>query len=397
MTIDTPARLDAFVAAEGDDLIAFRRELHAHPELSWEEHRTSAAIRERLERAGLTPRGLTTDTGLSVDLGTGGDGPTVLLRADIDALPLDDEKDVPYRSTVDGVCHACGHDVHTTAVLGAALALAPLMQERGGRVRVLFQPAEEAIPGGASVLYDTAVMDDVDVVYALHCDPGLAVGQVGLKSGPITSAADRVIIRLKGPGGHTARPHLSVDLLAIVGRIITELPAGLARLTDSRHGASLVFGAVEAGHAANVIPTHAELRGTLRVRGRETWDAAAPIIERLVAAAAEPYGAAWEVDHVRGSPPVDNDFDAVAVLEGAVTTALGSEAVAATAQSVGNEDFSWLLERAPGAYARLGVQPIGSTRQLDLHAGAFDVDEACIEVGVRVLTHAALAALDTPH
>ena len=203
------------MAAEGDDLIAFRRELHAHPELSWEEHRTSAAIRERLERAGLTPRGLTTDTGLSVDLGTGGDGPTVLLRADIDALPLDDEKDVPYRSTVDGVCHACGHDVHTTAVLGAALALAPLMQERPGRVRVLFQPAEEAIPGGASVLYDTPVMDDVDVVYALHCDPGLPVGQVGLKSGPITSAADRVIIRLKGPGGHTARPHLSVDLLAI--------------------------------------------------------------------------------------------------------------------------------------------------------------------------------------
>jgi amidohydrolase len=364
--------------------------------LSWEEHRTSAAIRERLEQAGLHPEGLETDTGLSVDLGRDGDGPTVLLRADIDALPLDDEKDVPYRSINEGVCHACGHDVHTAAALGATLALAPLMGERRGRVRILFQPAEEAIPGGARALYDTAVMDGVDVVYALHCDPGLAVGQVGLKSGPITSAADRVTIRLKGPGGHTARPHLSVDLLAIVGRIITELPAGLARLTDSRDGASLVFGAVEAGHAANVIPTHAELRGTLRVRGRETWDAAAPIIERLVAAAAEPYGAAWEIDHVRGSPPVDNDADAVAVLHNAVTAALGVDAVATTAQSVGNEDFSWLLERAPGAYVRLGVQPIGATARLDLHAGAFDVDEACIGVGVRVLTHAALAALDSP-
>lgn len=393
---DISKHLDQFLAAEGDGLVSFRRWLHAHPELSWEEHSTTAAIVERLERAGLHPQRLETDTGLSVDLGQAGDGRTVMLRADIDALPLEDEKDVPYRSTTGGVCHACGHDVHTAIVLGAALALAPLLEDRPGRARLLFQPAEEAIPGGASVLYDTAVMEGVDVVYALHCDPGLPVGQVGLKAGPITSAADRVTIRLKGPGGHTARPHLSVDLLAIVGRIITELPAGLARLTDSRDGASLVFGAVKAGHAANVIPTHVELRGTLRVRGRETWDAAAPIIERLVAAAAEPYGASWEVDHVRGSPPVDNDIDAVALLEHAVTSALGADAVAATDQSVGNEDFSWLLERAPGAYARLGVQPVGATSRLDLHAGAFDVDEDCIGVGVRVLTHTVLAALDAP-
>ena len=388
------ARIDDFLRAEGDELIAFRRHLHVQPELSWEEFATTAAIRARLEQAGLAPVALETETGLSVDLGDPTAGPTVMLRADIDALPLDDEKDVPYRSAVHGVCHACGHDVHTTAVLGAALALAPLMRMRPGCVRVLFQPAEEAIPGGASFLYDTPVMDGVDVVYALHCDPGLPVGQVGLKSGPITSAADRVTIRLKGPGGHTARPHLSVDLLAIVGRIITELPAGLARLTDSRHGASLVFGAVEAGQAANVIPTHAELRATLRVRGRETWDAAAPIIERLVAAAAEPYGAAWEVEHVRGSPPVENDVDAVTLLEESVVAALGADALVSTAQSVGNEDFSWLLERAPGAYARLGVQPPGATTELDLHAGAFDVDEACIGIGVKVLTHAALAAVD---
>jgi amidohydrolase len=394
VTTDPASRLREYLAAEGDGLIAFRRDLHAHPELSWEERRTTATIRARLEDAGLEPRRLTTETGLSVDLEGVGEGPTVLLRADIDALPLQDEKQVPYRSTEPGVCHACGHDVHTTVVLGATLALAPLMSDRPGRVRVLFQPAEEAIPGGASFLYDTGVMDGVDTVYAMHCDPSLPVGHVGLKAGPITSAADRVTIRLTGPGGHTARPHMSVDLLAIAGRILTELPAGLARLTDSRHGASLVFGAVEAGHAANVIPTHAELRGTLRVRGRETWDAAAPIIEKLVAAAAEPFGASWEVDHVRGSPPVENDAGAVGVLEQAVTEALGAEAAVPTAQSVGNEDFSWLLEKVPGAYARLGVQPSGATTSVDLHASTFDVDEACIGVGVRVLTHAALGALD---
>jgi amidohydrolase len=394
VTTDPTDRLSRFLADEGDGLVAFRRELHAHPELSWEEYRTTEVIQARLAADGLAPQRLTTETGLAVDLEGAGDGPTVLLRADIDALPLADEKDVPYRSTVPGVCHACGHDVHTTVVLGAALALAPLVADRPGRVRVLFQPAEEAIPGGASFLHDTGVMDDVDVVYALHCDPSLAVGLVGLKSGPITSAADRVTIRLSGPGGHTARPHLSVDLLAIAGRILTEVPSGLARLTDSRHGASLVFGAVESGQAANVIPTHAELRGTLRVRGRETWDVAAPLIERLVAAAAEPYGASWEVDHIRGSPPVENDAGAVAVLERAVTDALGAEAAVPTAQSVGNEDFSWLLEKVPGAYARLGVRPIGAASDVDLHASTFDVDEACIGVGVRVLTHAALAALD---
>jgi amidohydrolase len=227
----------------------------------------------------------------------------------------------------------------------------------------------------------------------LHCDPSLPVGQIGLKAGPITSAADRVTISLKGPGGHTARPHLSSDLVAVAGRIITEVPAGLARLTDSRDGASLVFGSVAAGQAANVIPTAAELRGTLRVRGRESWDAAPAIIERLVAAAAEPFGAAWEIDHVRGSPPVNNDADAIAVLRAAVGDALGPDGAVPTAQSVGNEDFSWLLERVPGAYARLGVRPADAVGRLDLHAGAFDVDEDCIAAGVRVLVHVAVGAL----
>jgi amidohydrolase len=203
-----------------------------------------------------------------------------------------------------------------------------------------------------------------------------------------------VTIHLKGPGGHTARPHLTADLVSVAGRVITEVPAGLNRLTDSRDGATLVFGSVEAGHAANVIPTTAVIRGTLRVRGRETWVAAPGLIERLVEAEADVYGAAWEIEHVRGSPPVDNDGHAMEVLEGAVVAALGADAVTHTAQSVGNEDFSWFLERAPGAYARLGVRHPDAPGRLDLHAGAFDVDEDCIGVGVGVLAHAALAALD---
>lgn len=385
--------LDAFLDAHGEELVAFRRRLHAHPELSWAEHETTAAVRARLEVAGAAVAPLATETGLQVDLGEG-PGPTILLRADIDALPLDDQKEVPYRSTVPGVCHACGHDVHTTILLGAGLALQQILgPEHPGRVRLLFQPAEESMPGGAEALYRTAVLDDVDVAYALHCDPSLEVGQVGLRSGPITSAADRVVIRLSGPGGHTARPHLTSDLVHIAGRLITDLPAGLTKLTDSRDAVTMVFGQVHAGHAPNVIPTRAELAGTLRVRGRASWDSVQEIVESLVEATITPFGAAYELDYQRGSPPVDNDPQATAVLRAATHAALGRDAGVPTQQSVGNEDFSWLLERVPGAYGRLGVRPVGAPRWADLHAGGFDIDEGAIPAGVRLLVHTALEAL----
>ena len=393
MTSSATATLDAFLDAHGEELVAFRRRLHAHPELSWAEHETTAAVRARLEVAGAAVAPLATETGLQVDLGEG-PGPTILLRADIDALPLDDQKEVPYRSTVPGVCHACGHDVHTTILLGAGLALQQILgPEHPGRVRLLFQPAEESMPGGAEALHRTAVLDDVDVAYAVHCDPSLEVGQVGLRSGLITSAADRVVIRLSGPGGHTARPHLTSDLVHIAGRLITDLPAGLTKLTDSRDAVTMVFGQVHAGHAPNVIPTRAELAGTLRVRGRASWDSVQEIVESLVEATITPFGAAYELDYQRGSPPVDNDPQATAVLRAATHAALGREAGVPTQQSVGNEDFSWLLERVPGAYGRLGVRPVGAPRWADLHAGGFDIDEGAIPAGVRLLVHTALEAL----
>ncbi len=393
MTSPAAATLDAFLDAHGDELVAFRRRLHAHPELSWAEHETTAAVRARLEVAGAAVAPLATETGLQVELGAGS-GPTILLRADIDALPVVDEKEVPYRSTVPGVCHACGHDVHTTILLGAGLALQQILgPEHPGRVRLLFQPAEESMPGGAEALHRTAVLDDVDVAYALHCDPSLEVGQVGLRSGPITSAADRVVIRLSGPGGHTARPHLTSDLVHVAGRLITDLPAGLTKLTDSRDAVTMVFGQVHAGHAPNVIPTSAELSGTLRVRGRSSWDSVQEIVESLVEATVSPFGADYELDYQRGSPPVDNDPQATAVLRAATHAALGPEAGVPTQQSVGNEDFSWLLERVPGAYGRLGVRPAGAPRWADLHAGGFDIDEGAIPAGVRLLVHTALEAL----
>ena len=373
------------------ELVAFRRDLHAHPELGRQEHRTTAVIADRLRAAGLSPRVLAVGTGLVCDVGTG-DGPLVVLRADIDALPLQDSKDVGYRSTVEGVCHACGHDVHTTVVLGAGLALAA-SPPPSGTVRLLFQPAEEVMPGGALDVLAEGWLDGAASVFALHCDPSLEVGRVGLRAGPITGAADMLTVRLTGPGGHTSRPHNTVDLVHALSTLATGLPDALSRLVDPRAGLCLVWGHISAGVAANAIPREGVLRGTLRVLDKNVWQQAPDLVRRLVDGLVAPYGALATVTYDRGVPPVVNEPAANAVLTAAVTSTLGAAAAVPTLQSLGGEDFSWYLEKVPGAMARLGVRPPGTERSLDLHQSAFDVDEDAIAVGVVVLEAAARSVL----
>lgn len=251
------------------ELISFRRDLHAHPELGYAEHRTTAKIIERLQAAGLQPRRLPSGTGLLCDIvPDGGDGmPITGLRADIDALPIADGKDVPYRSQTPGMCHACGHDIHTTVVLGTGLLLAARRELLSRPVRLIFQPAEEASPGGAPATIDAGALDGVDEVYALHCDPRTPVGRIALTEGPITSATDRVLVRLAGRGGHTSRPHLTVDLVGALAQIAVEAPMLLSRRIDPRGGSSLVWGRIAAGTAANAIPETGELEGTVRSCG----------------------------------------------------------------------------------------------------------------------------------
>lgn len=393
--------LDAFLDAHLEELIAFRRELHAHPELSNEEHETTARVAERLRIAGLAPQILPSGTGLICDVpGTvveSDPGPRVALRADLDALAMDDETTVPYRSQVPGVAHACGHDVHTTVVLGAGLALARVLVGDGapaGSVRLLFEPAEESARGGAVDIIDAGGLTGVDWLYGLHCDPKLDVGRIGVLAGPITSAADLVAIRLHGPGGHTARPQLTVDLVAVAGRLADQLPGVLHQMDPSLN---LVFGALHAGDAANVIPATATLRGTLRTPDRSAWEAAPSVLESALHALLEPTGASYELQHDRGVPPVVNDERAIDVFAAAAAAALGPDAVLPTEQSAGGDDFAWYAEQVPSAYVRLGVHdPKSNGPRLDLHASTFDVDERAIAVGVRVLVTAALAALDHP-
>ena len=383
---------DAWLAGREGELVALRRDLHAHPELGRQERRTTGLLVERLRAAGLSPQVLEGGTGLLCEIGSG-DGPVVGLRADLDALPLTDEKDVPYRSTVPGVCHACGHDVHTCVVLGAGLALAAGAADLPGRVRLIFQPAEELMPGGALDVLAQGGMKGLSAVYALHCDPSLEVGRVGLKPGPITAAADGVEVRLSGPGGHTSRPHNTVDLVHALATVATGLPDALSRLVDPRAGLCLVWGSMNAGVAANAIPREGVLRGTLRVLDKAAWERAPEMVHNLVDRLAAPFGARVDVSYNRGVPPVVNDPAAIALLTEATRSALGPYAAVPTLQSLGGEDFGWYLDHVPGAMARLGVRPPGQERPYDLHQGAFDVDESAIGAGVRVLVATALATM----
>jgi amidohydrolase len=372
------------------DVVAVRRDLHAHPELAYAEARTTAVISDLLTSFGLVPKVLPGGTGVFCDLGS--DGPLIALRADIDALPLTDEKSVPYRSTIEGMCHGCGHDAHTAILLGAAAELAD--QHLPGRIRLVFQPAEETVPGGATDTIAAGALDGVDQIFALHCDPRLATGKIGVRIGPTTAACDQLEVTLSGAGGHTARPHMTQDVVYTLGLVITELPGLLSRRVDPRAALSLVWGAVEGGRAPNAIPMTARLRGTLRVFGRDAWDQAGPLVTTLVEQIVAPTGVHAETKYIRGVPPVVNAAAAVSVQRAAVRASLGREALTETEQSMGGEDFAWYLEQVPGALARLGVRaPDGAA--FDLHQGTFDIDERALGIGVRYTVRLAHEALRT--
>lgn len=381
--------LPGWVGAHHEELVTIRRQIHANPELGFNEYATTALLVDRLTAAGLQPRILPRGTGVVVDIGSG--SPTVALRADMDALPLPDLKDVAYRSTVDGVCHACGHDAHTTIALGAALALTEL-PDLPGRVRVIFQPAEEVM-GGAREVICAGELDAVDTVFALHCDGHLPVGQVGVKTGSITAACDLVEVRVTGPGGHTARPHLTVDLVDTLARIASQSPALMNRRVDPRAGMTMVWGAIQAGTAHNAIPGTGVLRGTVRLLDHEVWAETEKQVTSVVTDLAAGSGAAVSIKYERGVPPVVNDPRCVERVRSAVTAELGADALTSTRTSMGGEDFSWYGERIPIAMARLGVHGAGLTTMRDLHQGTFDIDERALGVGVRILVRTALGAL----
>ncbi|WP_022873246.1 amidohydrolase [Nesterenkonia alba] len=407
---ETTARVDAEVSgAAGDqvdagaliselegDLITFRRDIHAHPELSWKEERTTERIIAELEAVGLQPQRFPETTGVWVDVGPEDDQApyAAAFRGDIDALPIVETTGLEYASQNEGVAHSCGHDIHTTVMLGLARALHQLHTQRiaaghtaglGARVRIIFQPAEEQFPGGAKEAVRQGLLQPVPRIFALHCDPKLTVGAIGTRIGPITSAGDLVRVEVTGRGGHTSRPHLTEDVVGALGHIATMVPAVLARRIDVRSGVSLVWGHIEAGNAANAIPSVGTLHGTMRVLDIDAWKEAGGYLSAIVQEAAAPYGVDVALDHVRGVPPVSNTSAETAIVDEAAKRVLGRRNLTLAEQSMGGEDFGWMTQEVPGSMFRLGTKtPDGE--DYDLHRGDYIPDERAIAVGVKVMT-----------
>ncbi|GER23700.1 amidohydrolase [Zafaria cholistanensis] len=374
-----------------DRLVGFRRDIHANPELSFREFRTTGRIVAALEEAGLSPQRFE-GVGVFVDVGR---GPIALgLRADIDALPVLEETGLPYASTNEGVCHACGHDIHTTVMLGVALLLKN-MDDAGqlhGRIRVIFQPAEETLPSGALFVISQGALEGIPRILALHCEPRIDAGKIGTRIGAITSASDTIKIELTGRGGHTSRPHLTEDMVFALAQIAVNVPAVLNRRIDVRSAVSVVWGQIHAGSAPNAIPASGYMAGTMRCLDAAAWHGAGELLDEVVRQVAAPYGVDVKLEHIRGVPPVVNTAEETELIEDAARAEIGSSAIVLTPQSMGGEDFAWMTQRVPGAMMRLGTRtPGGDT--YDLHRGDYIPDERAIAVGVRVMARAALDAI----
>lgn len=365
------------------EVIAWRRHIHRHPETSNNEVETTRFIARTLREYGLEPQ-LFPETGLMVDIGPDTELGRLAFRADIDALPVTEVTGLEYTSEVPGVMHACGHDVHTTIALATACALADLNRAHplDFGVRVIFQPAEEVWVGGATDVIEWGALEGVNSIFAVHVEPKLRVGRIGVRAGAITSATDVVEINVTGPGGHTSRPHLSSDVVYALGKLLTDLPGLLSRRVDPRTGTVLVFGQVNSGYAPNAIPETGSVSGTMRTADIAIWREMQTLFAELVEQVLAPTGVEHELVYHRGVPPVLNDDVSTALLASAAQS-IDPQAVVQAPQSSGGEDFSWYLEKVPGSMARLGCWS-GEGEQHDLHMGDLAPDERAIGVGVKL-------------
>ena len=383
----SPSELTGLAEEVTPRAVDLRRRLHQIPEPAHAEHETTTLISTVLEDNGLSPNRRTPRTGLWVDIGT---EPRVGFRADLDALPIFEPSGNIPRSRNEGWMHACGHDAHAAIATGIALALSRLEDLPVG-VRILFQPAEEANPGGASEFVADGLVDDLRSLIAFHVDPSLEVGKVGAKVGPITGSADGFTITLSGPGGHTSRPHKTINLIDAAGRVVRELPEAVRQSIDSRTPIVTVFGSIHGGSTSNVIPTEVTLTGTLRTLDRSMWDLLPGIVDKALGHILAITGADYLLDYRQGIPPVVNDPRVVDAASSSIEALVGSETVVPTETSLGGEDFSNYLDIVPGALLRLGTYTGGG----DLHSASFKVNEASIGVGIRAGI-AAILGLLTP-
>ncbi len=378
-------------------LVRWRRHMHRHPELGHEEVETTAYVGDHLRALGLEPVLADDPVGLFVDVDPPGaaDDPRIALRCDMDALPMPDDKDVRYRSTVEGVSHACGHDAHTAMLMGVAELLQEHREALPGGVRLIFQPAEEKNPGGATTMLERGVMENVAAILALHVAPELPTGHFGLRAGVLTASVAAFSITITGEGGHTARPHQSVDPIQAAAQLVRQISLVVPRRLDPLDPTIIAIGEIHGGHAPNVIPSRVRLRGTVRSTSQRHMDRVPELLRGLCEDAVSTWGGAYDFEYRPGSGPVINDSALIHRARGVVSWLLGADHVHwIDRPSMGGEDFAFYLSHAPGAMLRLGCTAPGASA-LDLHTGAFDMDEKALWRGVALLAGMALALGDS--
>lgn len=368
-------------------LISWRRHLHRHPELSFEEWQTQAYLLDLLRSWGLSPR-VIGQTGLVLELGGSGSGPFLALRADIDALPIQEINPQSYCSAHPGIMHACGHDAHTACLLGAIWVLNELRGEWSGRLRFIFQPGEEKLPGGASLLIAQGVLEGLGGIIGQHVEPNMPVGCIGVCDGPFMAAADELYLSLKGRGGHAARPHEAQDLVLLSAQLLVALQQLISRQTDPLKAAVLSFGKIySVGGATNILPEELRIEGTLRTFEEPLRAHLHRQLEQVCTGIAAAFGARCELQIVKGYPPVYNHLGLNGQLRQAAQSYLGKDKVLELPPRMGSEDFGFYAQQIPAAFYRLGVQnPNGS----GLHTPNFDIDEAALSWGAGLMAWLAM-------
>ena len=374
----------------GEDIVSLRREIHREPELGFDTKKTAEKVLDALEGLPLEVETGLAENGIVATLKGEGGGPTVALRADMDALPIQEETDLPFASEEDGKMHACGHDGHTSMLVGAVRALSQdhLRERLNGSVKFIFQPAEEG-GGGGRVMVEEGVAESVSSIFALHLWPGLPFGKAATKAGPIMAAADAFEMRVKGKGGHGAMPHLTTDAVAIAAQIVTALQTIVSREVNPVAPAVLTVGEIEAGFAFNIIPETARLGGTVRTLDADLRKQIPKRMEELARGIARGMRGDAELDYHFSYPVARNDADAAQFALGVIGELFGEEnVVELTDSSMGAEDFAFFLEHVPGAFIWLGVGDVSG-----LHTPKFAFDEEILSQGSALLTALALKSL----
>jgi amidohydrolase len=371
-------------------LIEIRRHLHSHPELSGQEYQTAAFVAGVLSSNGLHVEEGVGKTGVIGELhGNGDDNRILAIRGDMDALPIEERTGLDFTSKTKGIMHACGHDIHTTVGLGTAMILAELKENLPGKVRFLFQPAEE-IAQGASWMVKDGAMNEVSAILGLHVFPSIAAGTVGLRYGALTAAADDLEIIIIGESGHGARPHEAIDAIWIASQVITTLQQAISRTQNPLRPVVLSIGQINGGRAPNIIADKVELRGTVRSLHPETRANLPQWIENIVASVCDSYGAKYQVNYRQGVPSVQNNYALTQLLQSSAEDAWGCDRVLVLPEpSLGAEDFSVYLDYAPGTMFRLGVGFKDRANNYPLHHPLFEVDESAILTGVITMAYTA--------